>query len=632
VTSLADWIRGQSVFPLLAVGSGGSFTAASFAAYLHQLATGQIAKAVTPFEVVTTHLNLRETNILILTAGGKNPDVLGAFTKLTEREPRSITVICTRGKSPLAKLASEHSKCHVFEFDLPTGKDGFLATNSLLATIVLLTRGYEFAGLLSPPLPGSMWDLMAAGTRSEAFRAELAERAAPLWGRRSLILLNTLATQPAALDLESRFSEAAIANTQVVDYRNFAHGRHYWLARHRDTTAIVAYVTDEVASLAEQTLRLIPERIPVLRVNLLGEGVETAIVAIVYSLHLAQLAGHALGVDPGKPAVPEFGRRLYRLQAFRSPSKQGATVPSAEAAAIERKSRKTLRSLELRNELTRWRSAYRDYVSTLLGIHFAAVAFDYDGTLCESSERSEGPRREVMEHLGRLFGADVLIGVATGRGKSVREQLRARIDCSRWSSVPVAYYNGSEVGLLNDDGCPRPEKEPAPPLDTVKELLLAHPLILENCLVDTNRNQLTVSPRTEAIGITEIWQLVAVLAEQRGAGSVRVLRSDHSVDVLRSGSSKTAIFGALRSLIGGVGADSILCIGDRGCWPGNDCDLLGQPYSLSVDETSPDLGACWNLASPGLSNTKALVEYLSLLDCRSGRAAFSAKRFAEAYK
>jgi fructoselysine-6-P-deglycase FrlB-like protein len=106
VSLLSECIQSQSQFPLLAIGSGGSFTAAAFAAYLHQLTTGQIAKAATPFDAVHSPLNLRNTCILLLTAGGKNPDVLGAFTKLIEREPRSITVLCTRSKSPLSKLAA----------------------------------------------------------------------------------------------------------------------------------------------------------------------------------------------------------------------------------------------------------------------------------------------------------------------------------------------------------------------------------------------------------------------------------------------------------------------------------------------------------------------------------------------
>ena len=45
VSGLADWIRNSADRTLLVVGSGGSFTAASFTEFLHQICTGRIAKA-----------------------------------------------------------------------------------------------------------------------------------------------------------------------------------------------------------------------------------------------------------------------------------------------------------------------------------------------------------------------------------------------------------------------------------------------------------------------------------------------------------------------------------------------------------------------------------------------------------
>ena len=335
-------------------------------AYLHQVCTGQIAKAFTPLEMVYTPLDLRNLTLLMLTAGGKNPDIVGAFTRLIEREPRSLTVVCTRSQSPLAQLIATCKNARAFEYDIPTGKDGYLATNSLLATLLIITRAYDAAGLLRAALPEAFPELLSHDVPLAAFLKHLAARATPLWGRRTLVVLHTPATQAAAIDLESRFSEAAIGSVQLTDYRNFAHGRHYWLATQECTTALVAFVTGEVAQLADRTLRLVPDEIPVLRIDLPNEGVQTALTAIIYSLYLAQLAGQAADVDPGRPTVPEFGRRLYRLRAFRKPSKRSMIVPAAEAVAAERKSRKTISTLESRGELEKWRAAYHSFVSGLL--------------------------------------------------------------------------------------------------------------------------------------------------------------------------------------------------------------------------------------------------------------------------
>ena len=121
------------------------------------------------------------------------------------------------------------------------------------------------------------------------------------------------------------------------------------------------------------------------------------------------------------------------------------------------------------------------------------------------------------------------------------------------------------------------------------------------------------------------------MIERHGFTGVKAFRSDHSIDILGVGVSKRAVFKVVQEMAGGREANAVLCIGDRGSWPGNDCELLCQPYALSVDETSLDPKTCWNIASPGTSHTRALLEYLSLIECQSGRAFFSAQRFKEIY-
>jgi fructoselysine-6-P-deglycase FrlB-like protein len=70
---------------LIAVGSGGSYTAATLAVYLHEYFTGQLGKATTPLEAILSKSALAQTGVLLFTAGGSNPDVLGAFRELACR-------------------------------------------------------------------------------------------------------------------------------------------------------------------------------------------------------------------------------------------------------------------------------------------------------------------------------------------------------------------------------------------------------------------------------------------------------------------------------------------------------------------------------------------------------------------
>jgi fructoselysine-6-P-deglycase FrlB-like protein len=124
--SLAESLARAIHFPLIAVGSGGSLTSAHVAAALHMRFAGLVARVMTPYDLAMSPLGLKETGILLCTAGGSNPDVLSCFEGLVRREPAILAAI--------AKAASSHDWTFCHEFPSPVRKDGFLATNSLLAT------------------------------------------------------------------------------------------------------------------------------------------------------------------------------------------------------------------------------------------------------------------------------------------------------------------------------------------------------------------------------------------------------------------------------------------------------------------------------------------------------------------
>jgi fructoselysine-6-P-deglycase FrlB-like protein len=125
---------GPPVVPLYVVGSGGSLSAAHFVADLYEAAFGVPARIETPLGLSRALRIQRTFNVLILSAGGANKDIVGACREAIASEPKQLTVVCATAGSPLAKLARTYDGASVLEFDLPTGRDGFLATNSLLAT------------------------------------------------------------------------------------------------------------------------------------------------------------------------------------------------------------------------------------------------------------------------------------------------------------------------------------------------------------------------------------------------------------------------------------------------------------------------------------------------------------------
>jgi fructoselysine-6-P-deglycase FrlB-like protein/hydroxymethylpyrimidine pyrophosphatase-like HAD family hydrolase len=613
VESLAAFLRSGAALSLVSVGSGGSLTSAHLAAQLHTHYTGKLVKAMTPLELVSSPANLRDLAVLVVTAGGRNPDILGCFERVVKREPKLLGVLCARKDTPLGQTAA--SRAFVHEFELPGGKDGFLATNTLLATGVLLARAYGRAWSDGEPLPGRFKELLHPGVAHNDFLADLRHRARPLWERQTLVVLHGYTTQPAAVDLESKFTEAALGHVQTSDYRNFAHGRHHWLARHGSETGVLALVTPPEKQLADQTLRLLPEEVTVLRLDIGSAGAAGALTALVLALYLAGMAGEARGIDPGRPKVPAFGRKLYHLHAFSEPEGQPG-MNEAEAVAIERKAQVSVITLTVQGRLQAWREAYARFRHALRETSFAALILDYDGTLCNTSERFTGPRHEVADKLAELLAAGVLVGIATGRGQSVRKDLRQALpDASLWKRVLIGYHNGGEIAFLDDDTQPATSKELDGSLRAVESAIRANEALSRIAKCEAKNRQITLEGIAAEVAM-EAWEWVEQVLRGVASPGVTALRSSHSIDVLAPGVCKRALVDRVRAQLGSPAA--VLCVGDRGRWPGNDFALLQEPLSLSVDEASADPQTCWNLAAPGHRYVEATLEYLRAMRAAAG--------------
>jgi hypothetical protein len=92
------------------------------------------------------------------------------------------------------------------------------------------------------------------------------------------------------------------------------------------------------------------------------------------------------------------------------------------------------------------------------------------------------------------------------------------------------------------------------------------------------------------------------------------------VDIVAPGVSKLNVIGQLRQWVGNA---PILAIGDRGRWPGNDYDLLREPFALGVDEISVDPATCWHLGKPGQRGPSVTLDYLQALKAEDGRVRFA---------
>ena len=109
---------------------------------------------------------------------------------------------------------------------------------------------------------------------------------------------------------------------------------------------------------------------------------------------------------------------------------------------------------------------------------------------------------------------------------------------------------------------------------------LPHPRLAHLAKLTFRRPQITLEPRPTRTG-EEVWALLQHLLYTLDSPGVAALRSAESLmDVVAPGVSKRAVVERVRLMIGGP-EEPVLCIGDRGCWPGNDFSLLSGPYSLT---------------------------------------------------
>ena len=185
---------------------------------------------------------------------------------------------------------------------MPIKKEGFLATNSIIAFSISLTRAYsEAQGLY---FDCDKYYQVLKHSKNDYENIKNLDTLFFLYGGWGL---------PVAQDAESKFSEAALANIQCIDYRNFAHGRHNWIAKRNTTTGIIPLITPAENEIAKKTQDLIPASIPRVAISTIYDGPLGTIDLLIKLFQFVNIFSKNMGVDPSKPSVPYFGRRLYHL-------------------------------------------------------------------------------------------------------------------------------------------------------------------------------------------------------------------------------------------------------------------------------------------------------------------------------
>ena len=599
VTPLATVVERWATRPMLMVGSGGSFSAATFAADLHESATGQLARAATPLQVIS--MTERDAGLACLSASGRNQDIVMAFRAAATREIEPLCALVLAEGSPLEEVARRFRYADVVRLAHGLFEDGYLAVASLIGSAVLLIRAYRTVfGRSEKEIPKGIAELIREATAFAGLEAIGASGDRVIHERNCVCVLYSSELVATAVDLESRFVEAALGALHISDLRNFGHGRHYWMARRAEETAVVGLISETQNELGTRTMSLLPDEVATLPVCFRGARDVQAVAGLVVGLFFADSAARAAKVDPGKPGVPAFGRKLYHLKA-KSVRPRQADIN--RAAAVRRKRGQP--------EDPRWMERYQYALDKINAARYEALVLDYDGTLCETRART-GPLNAVMaEELTRLAETGAIVGLATGRGPSAGIELRASIPARLHDRVLVGYYNCAVIRFLTD------RQDPVVScLDPEHRIVMAlekDPMLSGS--VRSNAVQISTGVRR---GL-RVEDAVAEVRLLMRANSVKgdVVISGHSIDLCLAGQSKEDLLNAMREAFD-LGDGPILRIGDRGKPPGNDWKLLDDPHGLSVDEVSAHPVHCWSLAPAGMKGTQATEHYLRRLRWSAG--------------
>lgn len=587
---------------LLAVGSGGSFTAAVYAADQHFQRYGRPSQAITPLEVFQVPTNAGANAAgLLLSAEGKNHDILAAAKQLRLRACPTIG-LTLRSTSPLVELSKKTGAASLAAYDVPWGKDGYLATNSLIATLILLWRAYEAEATVAAELPALVnWYLQFDRRIEQAGNMKRSGRA---------LILHGAVGRIGAIDLESKLTEGALAFGQVCNFRQFAHGRHLQLSQLSEPVTVVSFSTED-DPLAAETIRLLPTEVgPVLDVTLPRISDAGAEIAGVLAAMVITRAWAGEHIDPGQPAVPQFGRDLHALDI-------ATLAPHAlpPTPAMLRKQVPGDRPEVLIEQA-------RLYIERLQAARLRLLVCDFDGTFCDTVKRFEGLDSRIAPELTRLARSGVHLAFATGRGVKLRKVLQDKLPGDVWPMVTMGCYSGSLIFSLADIHAAAPPADPR--LSDLAQWLSKIRALSTQVEPCADAGQLSL----RGIAGNDKVRLIAAINEwvaQHGYEGWRAFSSGHSVDVVTEKAGKLLVVQDACHRLGLNPLTQVLRVGDGGDFGGNDYELLSEGLALSVDAVPPGVEQCWNLLPRTLSGVRGTEYYLQNLEAADGEARFSAE-------
>ncbi|RSU47355.1 hypothetical protein BRX43_14105 [Sphingomonas sp. S-NIH.Pt15_0812] len=613
--ALATVVTKAADRPAIAIGSGGSAVAAEFLSHCRRTAGHGLTMVMTPMDLVMSDLQLHNASIWLFSAGADNPDIMAAHRAAKALKPSQIVLMTTNAEGAVTAVAQDAGD-DVHVLPVADRKDGFLATHSMMAMVTALLTAFDGS------VTGS-WD------RRDRLIEELAEGAAytrqgsarfgkPVPFRRddTVIILHDAFTRAVAVLLETSLWETGIAPVQRTDFRNFAHGRHVWMAKHLDRTLVAALTTLDAAPVWSAVGEALPPELRKLALEF-GQGGRLRVAkGIASGLHLIADLGGVAGIDPGRPGRGDFAEAVYGSRALDDLAK--AMTPQVRQKL---RTRLAVDAAEDRQDGSLCVAA-RGRLDSLRDAEFDAIVLDYDGTLVDTERRLDAPDTKIVDELVRLAEAGIRIGIATGRGGSAGEMLRKVLPDHLHRDVVIGYYNGGHLRTLDvdiDHDAPVQDENVLEAGRWIEERgILAPEATLKVGRLQIALDKAKLADPASFAGTMALCPAVV-------SGGVLIRTSGHSHDVVARSCSKLAV---IENLVSGLSSDDgcVLRIGDSGGEDGNDSEMLAGPFGISVGSGCGTSDGAWSLFGDASAGPDALLLILGALEVENGRARLAIER------
>ena len=269
-------------------------------------------------------------------------------------------------------------------------------------------------------------------------------------------------------------------------------------------------------------------------------------------------------------------------------------------------------STQLPFSLKDYQQAAREYYYRICNKNYRALVIDYDNTIHNKHEKVL-IESSIRQFLNEMLGKGIIIGIATGNGEFIQEELREYFDYQYHAAILVGYYNCGIISSLDKEIRQSSGMNKIPlEFRLVKKYFYENGFdeyIISEGFESDNPYELNFFSESGNIGVGYLKRLKEFIVTRT---SLKIMNSPHSFDVIPAWTSKPDLCKYISA--NGIPDDEILTMGDCGNKGESDYELLCRENSLSVNTVSNELYSCWKFTPEKCINLDATWYYLKTIE------------------